>query len=105
MKECFLLTLGAVICWGEWAFLPKLASQRIDSTSLLVYQGLGGGVIAVFVFLQMGNRIETDPKAIILAIVAGMFDSLSIFLCQSNCRGANLSDCHSISPLSLNDYC
>lgn len=77
MKEWFLPTLAAIFCWGGWAFLPKLSAQYISTKSAIVFQGLGGAMLAFFIFLNLSDRLETHPKGAILAIIAGMLNFLA----------------------------
>lgn len=71
-------TLGAIFCWGGWAFLPKLSNQYISAKSAIAYQGLGGAILAALIFVNLGDRLETHPQGAILAIIAGMLNFLGV---------------------------
>ncbi len=78
MKEWLLPTLASIFCWGGWAFLPKFSAQYISTRSAIIYQGLGGAIIAFFIFLNLSDRLEIHPKGTILAIFAGMLNFLGV---------------------------
>lgn len=78
MKPWFIPTLGVILCWGAWAFLPKFSAQWINTKSAIVYQGLGGTILALLILINLGNSLETHPKGAILAIVAGMLNFLGV---------------------------
>ncbi|NEP88125.1 MAG: DMT family transporter [Okeania sp. SIO2C2] len=78
MKEWFLPTLAAIFCWGGWAFLPRFSAQYISSRSAIVYQGLGGAIIALLIFYNLSDRLEIHPKGSLLAIFAGMLNFLGV---------------------------
>ncbi|AOW98319.1 hypothetical protein BJP34_01650 [Moorena producens PAL-8-15-08-1] len=77
MKPWLIPTLGVILCWGAWAFLPKLSAQYISDRSAIVYQGLGGAIVATLIFLHLRDGLETHPGGII-AIVAGMLNFLGV---------------------------
>ncbi|NEQ85734.1 MAG: DMT family transporter [Moorea sp. SIO2I5] len=77
MKPWFIPTLGAILCWGAWAFLPKLSAQYISDGSAIVYQGLGGAIVASLIFLHLRDGLETHPGGII-AVIAGMLNFLGV---------------------------
>ena len=78
MREWAFPIFVAVLCWGGWAFLPKLSGQLVDSKSALVYQGLGILTIVLLTSLQLGDRIEIYPKLVILEVTAGILNGLGI---------------------------
>lgn len=78
MKEWFLPTLGAILCWGTWAFLPKFSAQYISATSAIVYQVLGGAILSLFIFLNLDIHLETNLRGVVLAIIAGILNFLGV---------------------------
>ena len=89
MKEWVLPTLAAVLCWGGWAFLPKFSTQSIRPSSAIVYQGLGGAIVALFVFLNLRDPLETHPEGSIIAVIAGILNFLGVlFYIKAVSKGA-----------------
>lgn len=63
--------------WGIWGFLPKIYSEYITPTSAVIYQSLGGLIIAVVLF-SLEPRVDIDPKGSLLAVVAGAASYLGL---------------------------
>ncbi len=63
---------AAFVMWGVWAFLPKLVVQSMSARSAIVYEALGGALVAFAVFIVLNFRIEADPRGIGLAILTGV---------------------------------
>jgi len=79
MKDWFLPTLAAILCWSGWAFLPKFSLQYISERSAVVYQVLGGAIVAFFILFKLGDRgLETHPTSAIIAVIAGMLNLLGV---------------------------
>lgn len=78
MKTWLLPTLAAILCWGGWAFLPKLSAQYISTRSAIVYQGLGGAILASLIFLNLSDAVEIHPQGTIIAVIAGMLNFLGV---------------------------
>lgn len=62
----------ALLCWGAWAFLPKLTMRYIDPNSAAVYEAVGGALVAGGVLALIGFQPATDPRGVALAVVTGM---------------------------------
>lgn len=71
MPEWLLPTFLAFLCWGIWSFLPKLTMRTIDPQSAIVYEALGGVLVAVAVLFLIGFRPAVEPKGAALAIATG----------------------------------
>ena len=99
MREWAFPIFAAVLCWGIWAFLPKLSGQLIDSKSALVYQGLGILFIVLVVFLRLGDQIETHPKSVILDIAAGILNGLGILFYIKAASKGSISVVSTLSAL------
>jgi len=79
MKEWLMPTLGAVICWAGWAFLPKIALQRLDPKSILIYEVLGGLTIGFLVLANINYKLELDLEASSIAFASGALNILGVF--------------------------
>ena len=77
MKEWLLPALGAIFFWGIWGFLPKIYVDYITPTSAVIYQSLGGLIVAVLLF-SLEPRVQIDPKGSLLAVVAGAASYLGL---------------------------
>ena len=41
-----VFVLGAMVMWGLWGFLPRIAVSKLDSTSAQLFTWLGGTILA-----------------------------------------------------------
>jgi transporter family protein len=64
-------TAVAFLCWGIWAFLPKLTTRYIDPKSAIVYEALGWLVLALAVLGAMAFRPAADGRGVGLALITG----------------------------------
>jgi transporter family protein len=80
MAAWLINSLIALVCFGLWGFLPKIAVRYISPRSALVYEVLGVLTIGGIVLLTVGKSINTDVKGIIPAMLTGVFGTLG-FLC------------------------
>ena len=59
--------LAALVLWGFWAFLPKLAMQRsMEPHSVIFYEALGGLFVIVPLMFSMKGKLVRDKKGISL---------------------------------------
>ncbi|NET56702.1 MAG: EamA family transporter [Symploca sp. SIO2E6] len=88
MKEWLIPTLGAVICWAGWAFLPKIAVQHLELKSVLICQVLGGLTIALFILVSSNYQLELNLRASSIAFASGALNILGVlFYLQAITKG------------------
>lgn len=79
MTRAWLLpVLLTILFWGLWAFLPKLALRSLGPMSILVYEYIGGLVVAVSVLAYLGFQLDVEPRGIALSAVSGLFAFLGV---------------------------
>lgn len=71
MPEWFSPAVAAFLCWGVWAFLPALTTRYIDPASAIVYEALGGLLIAGGVLVLIGFKPAGDGRGVALALATG----------------------------------
>lgn len=71
MAEWLPPTLLAFLLWGAWSFLPKLTMRYIDPNSAVVYEAIGGLLIALGVLFLIGFKPATDVRGAALAVITG----------------------------------
>ena len=81
LNQGWIYALLALLCWGVWGFLPKLAVNELDPRSVLVYQACG--VTAVGLVLLAVNGVPTwNQQGALYAFTTGVFGILgSLFFC------------------------
>jgi bacterial/archaeal transporter family protein len=80
MASWFLNSLGALVCFGLWAFLPKIAVRYISPKSAVIYEILGVFAAGCVFFLTIGKTIDTDMRGVLAAIATGILGTVG-FLC------------------------
>jgi transporter family protein len=64
-------TALAFLCWGVWAFLPKLTLRYIDPRSAIVYEAVGGLLVAFAALYLVAFKPALDPRGVALAVATG----------------------------------
>jgi len=80
MASWFFNSLVALVCFGFWAFLPKIAVRYISPKSAVIYEVLGVFTAGCFFFLATGRNIDTDVRGILPAVLTGVVGTIG-FLC------------------------
>ena len=76
MKGWILPTIGVLICWGLWGFLPKITVKYIDPKSAVIYEVLGGVLLAFIVAFFSKFQIASNPMGILFAVIVGIIGFL-----------------------------
>lgn len=79
MKDWILPTFGAFIFWGLWAFIPKMTTRYLEPRSAIVYEVMGGVLLAIVVFFSLNFQLDFHPKGMVLALTTGMLGFLGAF--------------------------
>lgn len=72
MNNWLLPALIAFVCWGIWAFIPKITIRYISPTSAMIYEAIGVGIMGFVVLTIIGFRPEIHVKGISLAVLTGI---------------------------------
>ncbi|MBI2545690.1 DMT family transporter [Candidatus Woesearchaeota archaeon] len=78
MKDWIIFSLVAMVLWGLWAFLPKLASAYIDPRSILVYDVIGTFIVGVVVFFIVQFKPAFHMQGTTLGILTGIAGTLGL---------------------------
>ncbi len=107
MRDWILPTFGAFLCWGLWSFIPKITTRHIDPKSAIVYEVIGGILLATVILATFRTRPELNSIGIVLAIITGVLGfSGAFFFLTAMSRGpvtlvATLSALYPIVSISL----
>ena len=80
MKDWVLPTFGAFFLWGIWGFIPKITTKYIDPRSAIVFEVVGGILLATVVLCLLNFKVEMHPKGVLLAISTGILGFLGALL-------------------------
>jgi drug/metabolite transporter (DMT)-like permease len=73
-----LPSLAAMVLWGLWAFLPKLAMQTMSPQSVIFYEALGNILVAVPIFFFLKRKLIVDKKGITLTACSSAISMVAI---------------------------
>lgn len=79
MQGWILPTFGALLLWGFWGFIPKLTTDYLSPRSAVVYEVLGGLLLALIVLTVSKFQLDFHPKGSAFAVVTGMLGLLGAF--------------------------
>ena len=79
MRGWLLNSLMALICFGLWAFFPKVSVKYINPRSALIYEVMGGVFVATIVWITMGKGMAHDLRGAIPALLTGIIGYLGMF--------------------------
>ena len=68
--------IGAMIAWGFWGFLPRLAVTGLDFSSAQVWNWIGGTFIIVPSALFFGAKFGGNNSSYYYAILCGICGSI-----------------------------
>jgi drug/metabolite transporter (DMT)-like permease len=72
--------IAALILWGFWAFLPKLAMQTLEPHAVLLYEAAGGLFVTIPLLFTIKGKLMRDKKGISI-IACGSSISIIAILC------------------------
>ncbi len=79
MKEWALYSALALLAWGLWAFLPKLALSCLDPKTAFMFEVIGGAVTGLLVLLILRPQPGgAEMRGIIPAFLTGVMGYLGI---------------------------
>lgn len=76
MKTWLVPVLGTFVFWGLWGFLPKITTRTISPMSAMVFEAVGGVLVAAVAILSGGFRLELTRQGVFLALLTGIFGIL-----------------------------
>lgn len=79
MKEWLLYSALALLIWGLWGFLPKVALNFLDPKTTFIFEVIGGAITGLFVYLILRPQLwGAEIRGIIPALLAGMMGYLGM---------------------------
>jgi len=72
MQQWLVYSLLALVMWGIWGFLPKVALTQFKPESVLLWQGIGAA-FSTLVFYFFTPSLQTVTPGIYAAIGTGIF--------------------------------
>jgi bacterial/archaeal transporter family protein len=97
MKDWFFYSLLAILAWGLWAFLPKLAVTWLDPKSAFTYEVIGGAFTGLIVFFFLRPEMGTEIRGIVPSVLTGVAGYLGLLFFMFALRTGKISV---IAPLT-----
>lgn len=69
-KAWIVPSIGAMMVWGFWAFLPKIALNTLPPHNVIFYEAIGGLFVSIPVLFFLKFKLEYEKKA--LGVLAGV---------------------------------
>jgi transporter family protein len=77
-KPWFWYSVLAVLAWGAWAVLSKLASSEIPAESLQFLFTVGTLPVAIALLVGRRFKVEPSPKGISFSVANGVVSAIGI---------------------------
>jgi len=79
MKEWIVYSALALLAWGLWGFLPKMALDFLEPKTAFMFEVLGGAITGLFAFLILRPQLAgAEVRGIIPAMLTGMLGYLGL---------------------------
>lgn len=79
MNGWILFSVLALLSWGIWGFLPKLALDKLDPGSIIVFEVVGSLVVGIVVLALLRFKPQIQWKGILIAVLTGVLGMLGAF--------------------------
>lgn len=76
MQNYYFNIVMALLMWGFWGFLPKLASRTLDVKSILVYEVAGSLLVGITVLASKKWQLAFEWNGVLTAVLTGAFGML-----------------------------
>jgi transporter family protein len=92
MKEWVLYSTLALLIWGLWAFLPKMAVRCLEPKTAFMFEVIGGMIAGLAAFLILRPEFRgAEMRGIIPALLTGMLGYLGLLCFMYAIRTCKLS--------------
>jgi len=79
MKEWAVYSALALLAWGLWAFLPKVAIGFLDPKTAFMFEVIGGAVTGMFAILILHPQLTAmEVRGIIPAFLTGVLGYIGL---------------------------
>ncbi len=91
--------LAALLCWGLWAFFPKLALRSIAPATSVFYEAVGVMLTSIAVVWLLGPRLAGGFQGIMYALLTGIFGTIGLYFFFSAVKTGPLSVISSLTAM------
>ena len=72
MNQWLFPAFAALVLWGLWSFIPKITTRYISPKSAMLFEVLGGMIIAIIILFSLKFKPDIHPKGVLLAMTTGI---------------------------------
>ncbi len=91
MKEWVVYSALALLVWGVWAFLPKVALSCLEPKTAFTFEVIGGALTGLIAFLIFRPELGgAEIRGIIPALVTGMLGYVGLICFMYAIRGGKI---------------
>ena len=101
MKPWVPALLGTVVLWGVAAFFRKLAVRSLAPSSILVFELIGGFIVAVFFLAWGGWHFEHNGRGAMFGVITGFLFAIGTILIYYALRQGPVSVITAVSALGV----
>jgi transporter family protein len=80
MKNWIFPVFGAFVFWGLWGFLPKITTRTISPMNAMIFEAIGGVLVAGLAVLSRGYHLELTRQGVLLALLTGVFGIIGAWM-------------------------
>ena len=88
---------GAVLCWGLWGLLPKMATNNLSPANVLFWESIGAAIFGIILALCSGAKPEIRAPGVGLALLVGIVAIAGSFC---NLHAAKLTEASKLVPIT-----
>ena len=77
-KHWLLPAVGALLVWGFWAFLPKMALQTLQPHSVIMYESFGNMLVALPILVQQRFKLEWNRRGVSIVAASSILTVCAI---------------------------
>lgn len=98
MKDWAAYSILALVVWGFWGFLPKMAVNHLNPGTAFIYEVMGGLATGIIAFIIMRPELAgAEIRGVIPSVLTGVAGYVGLFFFLYALRGGKVSV---IAPLT-----
>jgi transporter family protein len=91
MNDWLVYSALALLIWGFWGFLPKMALSCLEPKTAFIFEVLGGAIAGIFAFFVLKPELGgAQIRGIIPALLTGILGYLGLLCFMYAIRGGKI---------------
>lgn len=76
MPTWLIFAIVALVLWGVWGLFPKLATNYLSPSSVMIFSALGSIPVIIAMLIFLNFRPDIHSKGVTFAILSGLLGTL-----------------------------